>query len=264
MAVAHDVSEYRVTGGPLWVNDERYDITAKPPAGSPAAAFMPPTAKAYSFPFPNLPGSTELLGMMQRLLAERFGLKVHRETRQLPVLALAAGKRTPKLEPARDPSGDWGGREGKEKDEWRNITMARLIAILEGHYRRPILDRTGLTGAYDFHLSYDPAIRDTTDGVELPADATGRSLEAALETQLGLILEETKGAVETLVIDEAKGETLQIANWRKASPRDPASTSTGRCTLFELQASCCCSAVRPIRFRRNQGRQAGAAGCSSG
>jgi uncharacterized protein (TIGR03435 family) len=201
---AYGVTEYCVTGGAPWVSSDLYNITAKPPAGSVAAAFMPPNAKAYTFPFPGLPGSDELLGMMRNLLADRFSLKVHRETRQLPVLALTVGKRSPKLEPAHDPSGDRVERVGKEKNEWRNVTMARLIAILEARYRRRILDHTGLTGTYDFHLSYDPAVRDTLDNAGFPADPTETSLRAALETQLGLKLEETKGAVETLVIDQAK------------------------------------------------------------
>jgi uncharacterized protein (TIGR03435 family) len=204
MAEAYGVSEYCLTGGPTWVSRDLYNVTAKPPAGSAAAAFMPPKAKAYTFPFPGLPGSAELLGMVQRLLADRFNLKVHRETRQLPVLALTVGKRSPKLEPAHDPSGGLVERMGKEQNEWRNITMARLIAVLEARYRRTVLDRTGLTGTYDFHLSYDPAVRDTLDSADLPADTTGRSLKAALETQLGLKLEETKGGVETLVIDRAE------------------------------------------------------------
>jgi uncharacterized protein (TIGR03435 family) len=142
--------------------------------------------------------------MMRRLLADRFSLKVHRETRQLPVLALTVGKRSAKLSLAHDPSGDRAERMGKEKNEWRNITMARLIAILEARYRRRILDRTGLTGTYDFHLSYDPPIRDILDNAGFPADPTETSLKAALETQLGMKLEETKGAVETLVIDQAE------------------------------------------------------------
>lgn len=204
MVEAYGVPEYSITGGPPWVISDLYDITAKPPAGSAAAAFIPPKAKAYSFPFPGLPGSDELLGMMRRLLADRFSLTMHRETRQLPVLALTVGKRSPKLEPARDPSADFVERAGKEKNEWRNITMARLIALLEARYRRRVLDRTGLTGTYDFHLSYDPAARDTLDSAEFSADSSERSLRTALETQVGLKLEEAKGDVETLVIDQAK------------------------------------------------------------
>jgi uncharacterized protein (TIGR03435 family) len=204
IVVAYGVSEYSITGGPAWVSSDLYNITAKPPAGSAAAEFMPPKAKAYSFPFPGLPGADELLAMTRSLLADRFSLKVHRETRQLPVFALTVGKRSPKLEPSHGASGDFVEGSGNDKNEWRNITMARLIALLEARYRRRILDRTGLTGAYDFQLSYNRALRDTLDDAAFPADPAEISFKTALETQLGLRLEETKGAVETLVIDQAE------------------------------------------------------------
>lgn len=195
-AEAYGVSEYRVTGGPPWVDEDFYNITAKPPAGSAAAAFMPP--RDYAYPSP------ALLGMMRTLLADRFGLKLHRDARRLPVLALVVGKGGPKLEPARDPSGDPDWSMHKERKEWRSITMLKLVAILEAHYRRTVLDRTGLTGTYDFDLSYDPSARDIDDNGDLSSDPTRISLKTALETQIGLRIEETKGAVETLVIDEAK------------------------------------------------------------
>lgn len=196
-AVAYSVSVMRVTGGPRWADEDLYSITAKPPAGSAAAGFKAPTTGA--------PPSPELRAMMRTLLADRFGFKLHRETRKLPVLALVIGKRSPKLQPARDPSGDprWAAT-GKEQNEWRSITMAKLVAILEGHYNQTVLDRTGLTGTYDFDLSYDPRARDTDDNSDLPVDPSRISLKAALETQIGLRLKETKDDVEVLVIDEAK------------------------------------------------------------
>jgi uncharacterized protein (TIGR03435 family) len=196
-------SVVRVTGGSPWIDREIYDITAQPTADSAAAAFRPPAGKDSTFPYPTLQGSAELLSMMRTLLADRFSLKVHRETRQMAVLALKVGKRTPKLEPAHDPSADWVPLGTEDRDEYRNKTMAWLAVMLENHYGRPVLDRTGLTGTYDFHLSYNPRMRDTADSVELPADASGMSLRSALEAQLALLLEEVKAPVEILVIDSA-------------------------------------------------------------
>ena len=198
-AASYGVWVYRVMGGPAWADDDLYNITAKAPVGSAAAAFMP--AEAYEF------ASPELLPMMRTLLADRFGLKLHHETRRLPALALMVGKGRPKLEPALDPSGDAQWPRRKEQNEWRSITMRKLVDILEAHYGRIVLDRTGLTGTYDFRLSYDPRVRGTDDNPDLPADPTQISLKVALETQIGLRLEETKGAVQVLVIDQAKRPT---------------------------------------------------------
>src|SRR5437016_3493060 len=95
---AYGVSLYRITGGPRWVDKDLYSITAKAPGGSPAAALIPATPNAASPP--------EFRAMLQTLLADRFGLKLHRETRQLPVYALVIAKGGPKLELARDPSAE--------------------------------------------------------------------------------------------------------------------------------------------------------------
>ena len=82
--------------------------------------------------------------------------------------------------------------------------MQRLVWILEARYRRTVIDRTELTGSYDFNLSYDPRIRDTDEAIDVPVDPSGISLKTALETQIGLKLEETKAPVEIIVIDEAR------------------------------------------------------------
>jgi uncharacterized protein (TIGR03435 family) len=195
-AAAYNVSLLRITGGPSWADEELFSITAKAPAGSTAAAFVPPVDGA--------PPSPELRAMLRTLLQERFGLRLHRETRRLRVLNLVVGKSRPKLQPARDPSADPQWPRRKDQNEWRSITMAKLAAILEGHYHLTVLDRTGLPGIYDFQLSYDPRARDTDDDAGPPTDPTRIPFKAALETQIGLRLEETKGAVDVLVIDEAK------------------------------------------------------------
>jgi uncharacterized protein (TIGR03435 family) len=186
---AYDGSLYRITGGPRWVDSDLYSITAKAPAGSAAARFLPET--------PNAAPPPEFRAMLQSLLADRFGLKIHRETRELPVLALVIAKGGPKLEPAHDTSAAprWSMRSGKL--EAHNRDIAWLIAVLERHFERTILDRTGLTGSYDLAIEYDPEQRDD-------ADSSRPSFTTALQTQLGLKLEATKGAVEVLVIDEAR------------------------------------------------------------
>ena len=93
---AYGMSPYRVIGGPPWTDREYYSIVAKAPAGSTAAAFIPATPKALPPP--------EHLAMIRTLLNDRFELKVHRETRQLPVYLLVIAKGGPKLRPAHESS----------------------------------------------------------------------------------------------------------------------------------------------------------------
>lgn len=186
---AYDGSLYRITGGPRWVDSDLYSITAKAPAGSAAARFLPDT--------PQVAPPPEFRAMLQTLLADRFGLKIHRERRELPVLALVIAKGGPKLEPAHDTSAAPQWSIGRGKIEAHNRDIAWLIAVLERHFERTIVDRTGLTGGYDFVMEFDPEQRDD-------ADSARPSFTTALRTQLGLKREATKGAVQVLVIDDAR------------------------------------------------------------
>jgi uncharacterized protein (TIGR03435 family) len=80
--------------------------------------------------------------------------------------------------------------------------MARIAAALESSYLRPALDRTGLDGAYDFNLKYDPRVLDDAPIDDSRTGSPEISLRSALETQLGLIIKDTKAPVDVLVIDE--------------------------------------------------------------
>jgi len=193
---AYGMSLYRIGRGPRWADEDVYSITAKAPAGSAAAAFIPAT--------PNAAPPPELRAMMQTLLADRFGLKIHRETRELPVYALVVAKGGPKLKPSRDPAAAPRSAIRNGEIEAHNRDVPWLIAVLERHVERTILDRSGLTGTYDLDIKFDPRPLDAAAGVEASADSTWSWLNTALQTQLGLKLEATKGAVEVLVIDEAK------------------------------------------------------------
>jgi uncharacterized protein (TIGR03435 family) len=192
---AYRVRRDSITGGPRWVDDDQFDITAKAPAGSAAAAFIPPSDGSLS---------PALQSMVGSLLADRFGLKFHREIRELPALSLEVVKGGARLQPARDPSAEprWPALP-RSKPEWRSITMRMLVAILDNRYG-PIVDNTGLTGSYDFDLTYDPQIRDTGDSNDTPADSSQVSLRTALEEQVGLRLRKTKAPLEFIVIDQAK------------------------------------------------------------
>jgi len=150
--------------------------------------------------------------MFQSLLADRFKLSVHRETKDVPEFELLSGEGKAKLTPPREgemkitiggktvtqPKGTCSGSVWREGTRLicHGAPMDRLANLLSSELRAPVVDRTGLTGTYDVNILYLP------DERKLDADAgPARSLEQALQEELGLKLEKGKGPVEVLVID---------------------------------------------------------------
>jgi uncharacterized protein (TIGR03435 family) len=134
--------------------------------------------------------------MIQALLAERFKLKAHRETRELPVYALVVAKGGPKLQESKlVGTPDLGSSIDKTLGQIsaHNVDLSQLVPGLIQIVGRTVQDKTGLTGKYDFVLTWDPD--HTTDG---PPQA---SIFKAIEDQLGLKLEPVTGKVDCLVID---------------------------------------------------------------
>ena len=205
-----------VVGGPSWTSSDAYIINATAPGGS----------------VENMEGP-----MLQAALEERFKLKLHRETRQVPVYALTRAKSGFKLRavvagsctppdfstypmPAL-PAGQHycnntgvGGRKGPNtvlnQDESSVDNLAKLLTLI---LDRPVIDKTGLAGIYNFHLEF--AIDQTTPGVlsspDFPAPPSDASPAASIFTvvqeQLGLKLEPTKGPRDVLVIDHIERPT---------------------------------------------------------
>jgi uncharacterized protein (TIGR03435 family) len=169
---AYDVKEYQISG-PDWLNSDpaSYDIVAKAPAGA---------------------SGREMRLMLQTLLAERFKLALHRETRMLPVYELVTGKNGPKLQAAGpDEKRGISSQGGSVKAS--GVTMEFFAATLARYIGRPVFDKTGVAGAFDFSFEY------SLDG----RDETKPSIFTAVE-QLGLKLRAAKGPVEVLVIDHAE------------------------------------------------------------
>ena len=176
--LAYQVKEYQISG-PAWMATEKYEIAATMPAGA---------------------NRSQVPEMLQTLLAERFHLKLHRETRKMAVYALVAAKGGPKLTAATAPANGRGGTG------WVNSTGGRVGAkdssvaafadLLSKAAERPVIDMTGLTGLYDFDLTYTPELSAT-------AAEPGATLETALLEQLGLRLEKREMQVEVLVIEGA-------------------------------------------------------------
>jgi uncharacterized protein (TIGR03435 family) len=189
---AFDVQPYQIVGGPGWIKDDRFDLEARPPAGSRASHANPPLAK--------LPMIDEQREMLQALLADRFQLKYHREEREGTVYFLVKTNKKLKLEPAKDKEAfPWagapqGGGFGSNGVAGTNITMPQLAARLSQVLEHPVIDKTALDGPFDFKYVY------AADDVNQDrATAILMSIQG-----LGLKLESGKGPVKAIVIEHAE------------------------------------------------------------
>lgn len=182
-----------ITGGPSWVRSERYEIQALAPDG----------AHAYTFDEFMKGDALGLEKMLQSLLADRFKMVVHHVTKEVPGYALVVGKGGPKLNPsglkpsAADDKPMMGGRRTDKSSQTitaRKMEMRDLAFLLVMTTNRPVIDRTGLTGQFNFDLNFAPLDSDTTD-------SSAPSLFTAIQEQLGLRLDTTKAPLDGLVID---------------------------------------------------------------
>ena len=193
---AYGLHEGEIIGEPPWASSEVFDIEAKV-AGPDVASF-------------SKLDSDQRQAMLQQVLAERFKLATHRETRELPVYALTVAKGGPKLkESAIDPSVPASARRGggvrmsMGMISANECTIPYFLSMLSRQLGRTILDRTGLTGNYDFTLRWNPdngvtASSNPPEGSQ--ADALP-SIFTAVQEQLGLKLESTKAPASVLVVD---------------------------------------------------------------
>jgi uncharacterized protein (TIGR03435 family) len=193
--VAFGFERVRVVGGPDWLGSDDYEIQAK--IDDSLYAAMQKMTPAQQREQVNL--------MEQSLLADRFKLKVHFETREMPVYALVVGKGGAKLTPA---------KEGEPHslsiiDVEQGLQMKAVGITLDQWIQSPFLggrtvvDQTGLKGAYDFTLTWgreEPVVSDAGQG----SGADAPLLPSAIQEQLGLKLVPTKGQVEVIVIDHVE------------------------------------------------------------
>lgn len=215
---AYSVKRSQVLGGPGWVDSERFDIVAKVAAG---------TTKE------------QVKVMLQNMLAERFGLVVHRETKESAIYALVVGAKGARLKEAQGTGGMKTASNGcPEMPQMmasgrvstgtflmmtpngecmisKGETMGGLAGELSNRFDRPVVDQTGLKGTYDFTLRYDPSSvpgvagrggpKDALDAAPPPTVSLGGDgapgIFDALQEQPGLRLEARKGPVELLAID---------------------------------------------------------------
>ena len=203
---AYRLFDFQLVGGPDWITTARFDIEAKVDR---AALPLPKTTP---------PGQPDVMSLMvQSLLQERFQLKTHLETRELPVFTLTVAKNGTKLtSTVEGRPGPGGLNAGSSRSSstaagtemsGSGITISRLINMLAGQAGRPIIDKTNLTGQYDVILKFAPVQNVIATSGEPGAEPSGSSLFTALQEQLGLKLESSKGPVEVLVIESVSKPT---------------------------------------------------------
>ena len=183
--VAYGLQDYQIAAGPAWLETDRYDIAAKGPG--PLRDDDQPR-------------------MMQALLADRFKLAVHRESKEMQGYALVVTRSGFKLSASKADGDNWA-RTGRGSLTCQGVSMSRLASILAGRLGRPIVDATHIDGAFDFKLEWTPDPGQPLGPKEraepLPADdnSSGPSIYTALQEQLGLKLEARKASIEVVVID---------------------------------------------------------------
>jgi uncharacterized protein (TIGR03435 family) len=209
---AYGIREDLISGAPGWAESVRYDFDAKV-AG--------PDVDALKKLSPE-----QRRSMLQPILTERFKLKVHTEIKQLPVFELVVAKGGPKLKEAapdaryangiKGPDGVGRAgmmRMGRGQLTGQAVPVGNLVNVLSQQLHQTIIDKTGLTGKYDLELTWtpdqgsDPMFKGTDSAQqrdESATDASGPSIFTAVQEQLGLRLQSTKGPVETLVIDHVE------------------------------------------------------------
>ena len=178
---AYGVGEDRVVAGPDWLDSDRYQITGQ--ADRPV-------------------GDNDLMAMLQALLAERFKLVLHRESRRGESVVLEVAKGGPKLQLAPDgASASW--KNMHDHIEATKITMGGFAGILARSLNLPVVDGTGLTGAFNFTLRWNPDNADALERDEAAA-ALESEMSTAIARQLGLKLTPRRIPLEVLVIDHAE------------------------------------------------------------
>jgi uncharacterized protein (TIGR03435 family) len=207
---AYGVRDTQIVGTPPWGSTERFDIEA--------------TTGPTAVPLPQVPA------LVQQLLAERFHLVFHRETKEMPVFELTVDKDGAKLESAPDPKGPGapsqpvkegtprpgGFRASAGQVSGSAVPLTQLVQVLSTQLGRTVIDKTGLTGFYTFALTWTPdALKGKfgdgggpplVNGIAL--DPNGPDLVTAVREQLGLKVQSSNGPVELIVVEHAEHPTI--------------------------------------------------------
>lgn len=195
IAAAYDLNPRTILGGPSWIESDHYDIVAVTPGEI-------------------RPTHDEQMSMLRKLIADRFSLSFHREPKEFSIYQLEVAKGGPKLKPSAAPPDGPPALISTVYPQHihlpaRNATMRDFVSLLQrAVLDRPVVDKTGLTGKYDFDLEWAPD--ETQFGGEVPvapSDAPVAPLFSAIQDQIGLRLIATRGPVDALVVDKAERPT---------------------------------------------------------
>ena len=212
---AYDTQRYEMVPGPRlpsWIDSDRWDILAKPPAGAPEI-------------------QEQMQLRLRSLLEDRFKVMARREMREMPIYELVVVRSDGQLGPQIKRSGDECGAQGRARDAgvtppplppgWfcgtrsnngtvsmKGVPLSNFVRNLGGMTGRVVIDRTGLTGPYDLDLQWTPDQPVPGAPPQEPrTQGDGASLFAAMQEQLGLKLEAKRAPVEVLVIESAERPT---------------------------------------------------------
>jgi uncharacterized protein (TIGR03435 family) len=182
LLVAYGVQKNQIVGAPEWVRTERFTVDGVPDMDGQ-------------------PNVRQIQSLLQKLLAERFGMKLHHEQREMPVYALTVAKGGTKMTPSTgDPNGlpseNGGGGGNIRSFHFTNTSMPDLALFMLVEVDRPVVDHTGLQGRYDFPLKFSRDETSTTD-----PDAPPR-IFTAIQEQVGLKFEPVKAPADVIVIDK--------------------------------------------------------------
>jgi uncharacterized protein (TIGR03435 family) len=201
VTMSYNLHAKQIVGAPAWFDSEKYDLTGRPDVeGQPSTA--------------------QLKVMIQKLLADRFQLKFHREKKELAVYTITVTKTGSKItkseaDPAGLPTLLFGRAPQGANFNVRNATLADVAGVLQGAVLdKPVVDQTGLTEKYDFLLKFTPDSSQMTGfGPPQPAPAGAAAVDpgdafpdlfTAFQQQLGLKLESTKAPADVIVIDKVE------------------------------------------------------------
>jgi uncharacterized protein (TIGR03435 family) len=179
---AYGVQDSQISG-PAWIQSEKFDITAK--ADNPAT-------------------DDQMKPMMQTLLADRFKLSFHHQSKELKAFVLTVAKGGAKLSPAAAPDAKPFRQNSSNGTVAKSITIQEFADFISGPLQMPVVDETGLTGRYDFAIDFTPYLPDPAHNMDGTKPDTTGILMAALEGELGLKMESRKTQVEVMVIDHVE------------------------------------------------------------
>src|SRR5215510_14642358 len=202
VTLAYQVRSFQVLDGPNWIGSDRFDIIATVDRSKPAGDEPADPTKVTAAQLTNM--QNEMRPRLIALLAERFGLRVHRETREQPIYELVVSKSGPKIDAV---TGTFRGLHiAKNQFVGEAATIQMLSTALANQVGREVADRTGLVGSFNFKVNWTPDETIPPNGGDPVStlDQEGSSIFTAIREQLGLELRATKGRTQVLVIDHVE------------------------------------------------------------